>query len=90
MATQNYIALDQEAVDNFEAFKAANPQMMPVNGADVIAVYYETGGYFVIWEELLNAPAFATLRQGLQDVGYLDNLTIVELDPDTLYPDEPE
>lgn len=88
MSLIRYIALDENAVGIFEQYKADHPEMMPRSGANVIAVYYQTGGFYVIAEELMNAPQFQTLRQGLQDAGLLDNLTIVELDPADLYPED--
>jgi hypothetical protein len=82
-----YILLDEDQNAFFEQFKLDNAEMMP-RDRNVVAV--EVNGELLIPEELLSERIYDNLKNALEEGGHLDGLTIVERDPDTWWPDEPE
>ncbi len=80
-----YIQLIPEDNDTFEQYKLDNPGLLNARH-DVVACSTVHG--FLIEEGLLNDPRYNKLKKALDALGWLDNLTVIDVEPETLYPDD--
>lgn len=80
-----YIQLTSEDNISFEQFKVDNPDLIsPEYNVTACGTVY---GLLIV-EEAMNDPRYSNLKDALESIGWLDNLTIIDVEPSTLYPEE--